>query len=71
MEGGGSSDLKSEMYENIIMNVVWVLDYFLVKMCQIKCPSQLLTLAYVRYLFNCNIEEGILFWNLKGVVLKN
>lgn len=64
-----STDLRLEMYENIIINVVWVIDYFLVNLYQMKCPGQLLTLACVRYLFNCDIKEGILFWNLKGVVL--
>lgn len=29
---GSSTDLILEMYENIIINVVWVIDYFLVKL---------------------------------------
>lgn len=45
-------------------------DFRLEWLIKLKCPCQLLTLiACVRYLFNCNIvEEGVLFWNLKGVV---
>lgn len=65
---GVSPDLRGEIYENIIINVVWVVDYSLVKLRQMKCPGQLLPLACVRYLFNYNIKEGILLWNLKGLM---
>lgn len=44
---GLSTDLRLETYKNIIIDVFWVTDYFLVKQRQMKCPGQLLTSACV------------------------
>lgn len=64
---GFVTDLRLEMYENVIINVVWVIDYLVVNLNLMKCLGQLLTLTCVIYLFNC-VKEGILFWNLQSVV---
>ena len=53
-----SADLRLETCENIIINVVWVIDYFLVKLRQMKCLGQLLTLACVIGIYLIAIFKG-------------